>query len=690
MKRRRTFVVFMAFVLVFSTFPKIAWSVEQGDEPEQEVFLFPQADEVAYEPQVVLVELNGDATADEASNAIEALGYECTVEEVSQGVLRMDFASTWEAEEAVNALLEQGIVVAAQPNYEYSLMTDDGIEEVADPDSDLVADEPLEVVDEDSSEEEIILDTQATSVNDTRYGEQWGLQSTNVASAWDLAKGNHAVTVATLDLGCDVNHQDLKANIVDPYNSTNKTTNVTPVTGTTSNKNHGTHVAGVIAGVANNGMGIAGVSYNANVMPVKVVRDNGMAYTDELLNAYDYVISKKTSRNVRVINLSMGSCKAVQSDDVFVKKIAEAYDKGIVTVAAAGNKGASTTGEVPYTIYPADYPLIVSVINLEKTQSGVGRWHTSNYNFSGEHTKDIAAPGAGILSTTPGNTYTSMTGTSMAAPLVSGVLALEFVANPNLTPTAAVERLYATTTKLTNNDFDQEYGWGEVDAYRAVYAAKYGADATRLAKVRKMMASEGIPSQVFADVSSVTSHYEDIYWLAETGISAGWETSNGRVFRPYANVTRADMAAFLFRLAKTLGLANDTWQASSVLKKTFRDVNTSTPHATEIWWLASMGISEGWSTGGGKEFRPYQNVARADMAAFIHRLAIKADIDYNGSSLSFIDVNTRTPHCDDIRWLSKTGISRGWSTAKGREFRPFANTARADMAYFLHKLYNLQ
>lgn len=681
MKRRRTFVVFMAFVLVFSTFPKIAWASEQDDELEQEVFLFPQADEVAYEPQVVLVELNGDATADEASDAIEALGYECAVEEVSQGVLRMGFASAREAEDAVNALLEQGIVVAAQPNYEYSLMTDDGIEEVVDSSDE----DALEVV-----EDEEPLGVQASSVNDPRSGEQWGLSSANVYAAWDLIKGDHKVTVATLDLGCDVTHSDLKANIMDPYNSTDKSTDVTPVTTSDTSKKHGTHVAGVVSGVANNGIGIAGVTYNAYIMPVKVVYDNGLAYTDSLLRAYDYVISKMQSRNIRVINLSMGKSGSVSKDDAFIKKIAEAYDKGIVTVAAAGNRGSSNTGRVPYAIYPADYPLIVSVINLAQTNSGVERWTTSNYNFDGERTKDISAPGANILSTVPGNRYDTLTGTSMAAPLVSAVLALEFEANPNLTATAAVERLYASTTKLTKNDFDQVYGWGEVNAYKAVYAAIHGADSTRLASVRKAMADEGIPSQGFIDVKIGVSHYDDIYWLAENGISTGWDTAKGKEFRPYASVARADMAAFLYRLAKNWGLVNDTWQASSAQKKAFRDVNSGTPHAREIWWLASMGISEGWTVGSVKEFRPYQKVARADMAAFIHRLATQAGITASGGALSFIDVNTRTPHYEDIRWLSGVGISYGWSTSKGREFRPFANTARADMAVFLHKLDNLR
>ena len=197
----------------------------------------------------------------------------------------------------------------------------------------------------------------------------------------------------------------------------------------------------------------------------------------------------------------------------------------------------------------------------------------------------------------------------------------------------------------------------------------------------------------FVDVNQSTAHYEDIVWMATSGISQGWTNADGtRSFRPIANVTRGDMAAFLFRLAKNWGLVDESWKASNT--SVFTDVNSSTAHNREIWWLAEEGISAGWVVSGGKkEFRPANTVARADMAAFLFRLAKKKNIvndSWKPTNTSvFIDVNASTAHNNDIWWLAEKGISAGWSIAGGKkEFRPFNTVARADLAAFLHRLDN--
>lgn len=119
----------------------------------------------------------------------------------------------------------------------------------------------------------------------------------------------------------------------------------------------------------------------------------------------------------------------------------------------------------------------------------------------------------------------------------------------------------------------------------------------------------------FSDVNSSTPHRKAILWLASQGISKGWDNGDGTFsFRPYTNVARADMAAFLYRLA-----GSPEFDESSVTA--FRDVDASTPHREAILWLASSGVSKGWDEGGGAySFRPYLEVARCDMAAFLHRM----------------------------------------------------------------------
>ena len=183
----------------------------------------------------------------------------------------------------------------------------------------------------------------------------------------------------------------------------------------------------------------------------------------------------------------------------------------------------------------------------------------------------------------------------------------------------------------------------------------------------------------FSDVNSDTSHLDDINWLSDEGISTGWSASDGsKEFRPYTSVARADMAAFLYRLA-----GSPTYTAPS--KSPFSDVTTSTAYYKEICWLASSVISKGWDMGGGKkEFRPFATVARADMAAFLYRLA--GSPSYSVSGKPFADCNSTTPHYKEVCWLASTGVSEGWSVSGGKEFRPYNTVARADMATFLHRM----
>ncbi len=188
------------------------------------------------------------------------------------------------------------------------------------------------------------------------------------------------------------------------------------------------------------------------------------------------------------------------------------------------------------------------------------------------------------------------------------------------------------------------------------------------------------PTITFIDVNSSTPHNEDISWLASAGVSTGWNVTGGKEFRPYANVARCDMAAFLYRLA-----GSPDYTAPGI--SPFRDCDTSTPHYKEICWLAEKGISEGWAVAGGKEFRPYATVARCDMAAFLYRMA--GSPNYAAPSMSpFKDCNGSTPHYREVCWLAETGVSAGWDVTGGKEFRSYNTVARCDMAAFLYRMKN--
>ena len=173
-------------------------------------------------------------------------------------------------------------------------------------------------------------------------------------------------------------------------------------------------------------------------------------------------------------------------------------------------------------------------------------------------------------------------------------------------------------------------GWQNADGTREfrpfanVTRCDMAAFLFRLAKSWGMVDDAWQPKGgfVFEDVTTSTPHYLEVMWLAENGISEGWERADGkREFRPYASIARADAAAFLHRLSHKRSGAGEKTKPSDTSGVAFYDVTTSVAHREDIEWLASKGVSRGWSRKDGtSEFRPYTNIARADMAAFLHGL----------------------------------------------------------------------
>lgn len=193
------------------------------------------------------------------------------------------------------------------------------------------------------------------------------------------------------------------------------------------------------------------------------------------------------------------------------------------------------------------------------------------------------------------------------------------------------------------------------------------------------------PIWPFVDVYSGTSHSADISWLYDSGVTRGWPHSDGQTeFRPYQNVTRQDMAAFLYRLA-----GSPEFEPSEADRAYFSDVYPSSDHSKEIYWRASVGISKGWTeSNGGHTFRGMRNIKRCDMAAFLMRLAEYMGGDTRGKAINpFSDVSQGTPHRDEILWLYLQGVTEGWQMPNGsKQFRPYENVKRCDMAAFLHRL----
>lgn len=282
--------------------------------------------------------------------------------------------------------------------------------------------------------------------NDPMFYAEWGLNQSNdidmnLPEAWNMCKGSSDVVVAIIDTGIDFNHPDLQAamwrnpgeiagngidddgnGVVDDvygYNAINSSGNPW------DDQGHGTHVAGTIGAATDNGIGVAGVAWNTRLMGSKFLASNGSGYLSDAIKAIDYVTTmrKNFGINVKVTNNSWGGggyYSALES------AIVRARNAGILFVAAAGNSSINMDSSPQY---PASYA-VDNIISVAAVDSNGNLAYFSNY---GSTTVSVAAPGVSIASTYPGNRYEYLQGTSMAAPHVSGALALLQAYRPGLT-----------------------------------------------------------------------------------------------------------------------------------------------------------------------------------------------------------------------------------------------------------------
>lgn len=275
--------------------------------------------------------------------------------------------------------------------------------------------------------------------SDPGYSKQWHLKKINAPQAWDTTKGSGEIVVAVIDNGVQTNHPDLAGKIVSPYNVVTDTRSV-PAGG------HGTHVAGIIAASINK-KGVVGVAPNVKIMPVNVFEGDGATSYDV---AYGIVYAVDHGANV--INLSLGGYSATFYE---AEAVQYAISKGVVLVAAAGNDDTNLP------TYPAAFDPVIAV---SATDDRDGITYFSNY---GDYI-DLAAPGVDIYSTFPGSSYKESDGTSMATPIVSGTAALVLSKNPLLSTGEVENILRKSVVDLGGKGWDVFYGYGRIDAYKAV------------------------------------------------------------------------------------------------------------------------------------------------------------------------------------------------------------------------------
>lgn len=337
--------------------------------------------------------------------------------------------------------------------------------------------------------------------NDPYYSSAWYLQSVNAPAAWATTTGSSDITVADIDTGFALSHQDLvdhweynlaesgggketdgidndSNGYVDDYLGWDFTTSGlgdnNPQAGTTnpsgSGTSHGTETAGLVGAVGDNSIGTTSISQNVSILPLQVINDNGSGWSDAVANAITYAVDQ----NVDVINMSLGT----SGDDPIVRQAVDyAYDNNVVVVAAAGNCGNAGTGGVctgnptGFITFPASYNRVIAVGATTNTNA------RASFSSYGQRL-DVVAPGSGTIISptwTSGNATSAyagtLYGTSYSSPIVASSVALIRSIRPSSSVDDVRALIMAGASKLGGmggSFYSTSYGHGILDVNKAI------------------------------------------------------------------------------------------------------------------------------------------------------------------------------------------------------------------------------
>ena len=351
--------------------------------------------------------------------------------------------------------------------------------------------------------------------NNPYWSYQWGPQKIQAPLAWNITTGNKRVLVCVVDTGIDYNHPDLKQNYVPlGYNWVSNNWNVSDDFG------HGTHCAGIIAAAINSGVGIAGLA-NVRIMAEKGLDAYGSGYDYNLANA----IINATDAGANIISMSWGGSSPSR---VIEDALKYAYNRGVLLVAAAGNSGSSAKS------YPAAYPEVVAVTATDSNDQPA--YFTSYGDWV-----ELAAPGVNIYSTMPtyhvtmndmgySMNYSYMSGTSMACPHVVGVAALIWSEFPTMSRDALRLRLRYTADEVGTPGFDIYYGYGRVNAFRALSQSFPAHDILILSWEKPTFIEPNATGMMNATIVNYGSNNE-------TNVNVQWLINGSLVQSSFVNMT---------------------------------------------------------------------------------------------------------------------------------------------------------
>ena len=487
---------------------------------------------------------------------------------------------------------------------------------------------------------------------------QWNMRAINAPHAWETNVGD-GVVIGVADEGYST-HPELDARTLPGYDFTSSEfsrdgngwdSNPQDQGDWSDGRNsmwHGMHVAGIAAGSAYNRLGVAGVAPRASVQHARILGAGGDSYVSDMAagvawSAGIYVPGAPLNPTpADVVNIS-AAFPANTCPKVFEDAIWAAHERNVPVVVAAGNNGDDAGKYAPANCWGA---IVVGATagNGWQTMTGYSNWGWP---------LDILAPGGAsgtdVWSTItdgtqgPGNpSYGPLNGTSMAAPHIAGVIALMKERNPDLPVETIRSILQGTGSYVGDYKF--------VNAERAVQAVA--------------------PTHVtlpFSDVAANHPFRKEISWARNMGVTTGWADGT---YRAEEGISRAAMAAYLYRLAGSPTYAPP-------VRSPFKDIRPGDPFYKEVSWLASKGITTGWSDG---TFRPNDSISREAMAAFLYRMA--GSPAYTPSARSpFTDYPRGSSFYKEVSWLAKEEITTGWSDGTYRPLEPISRGAMAAFVY---------
>lgn len=486
--------------------------------------------------------------------------------------------------------------------------------------------------------------------NDPLYSLQWHYPAINLPQAWDISTGEeNNVIVAVLDTGVFLNHSDLSSKLVAGYDFISDAANARDNNGIDSNPDdpgdsplrgqsswHGTHVAGTIAAASNNGIGVSGVSWGAQIMPIRVLGQQG-GLSSDIIQGLRYAAGLSNSsgtlptQKAQIANLSLGGPGFSQAEQQVYQAV---RDSGMIIVAAAGNESTSVPS------YPAAYDGVISVSATDASQA------LAPYSNFGS-TIDVAAPGGnlrvdvtadgrpdGVASTLVDDqsgqrqsAFSFLQGTSMASPHVAGVIALMKSVYPALTP--ALFDSLLSSGRLTNdrgvNGRDDSFGHGEIDAFKAVLEARSLANGGNPPPLPVLLQSS--PSALtFAASGNQTFTVTNAGGTALTGITpsdnATWlsvalTTDNGNGLGTYTATV------------DTTGLADGIYPATIRLSPVVSD--SSSPADLIINVALALNVN---TSSGGQITQHYVLLFNADTNQQVGSIAAQPDGRYQAPGLA--------------------------------------------------------